>query len=138
MVVSPDKPRTLKNLATAVAGESRACLRHQHFAKIAAVAGYDDISQAVRLAVASGIERIHMALDFRWQVDRPPFDVALESMGRDPDMLFHRTIAQFERRYLLMARMARDEGFEEIARWFEMAAMMERSRVALFQRMLAS
>lgn len=137
MVVSPDKPRTLKNLATAIACESRACLRHQHLAKIAAVAGYDDISQALRLAVASGIERTHTALDFRWQLDRPPFGVALESMRGDPDLLFHRNIAQFERSYLLMARVARDEGFEEIARWFEMAAMMERSRVALFQRMLA-
>lgn len=133
----PGDSQILKNLATAIACESRLYLRYQHLARIAAVAGCDDLSQALRLAVASGIERTQCVLDFRWKVDRPTSRVALDSMRGDPQSMFERNAAQFERRYLSIAQAARRDGFDEIAEWFEMAATVERSRIALFRRMLA-
>jgi rubrerythrin len=137
MVVPDETRRTSNNLKAAVLCESAAYLRYQHLAGVAAVAGRDDHSQALRLAVAAGLERTRCLLDFLREVEEPPVGVALVVLRGELPVMLCRTLAQLDRRYGATARAARDDGLDAVAQWFETAVTTEQSRAEVLRRLLA-
>jgi rubrerythrin len=137
LVMFPFDSKTGENLTEAFGRESQASHRFLYFAKVAKATGHDDIAQALRLAVADGIDRARVMLEFLWEIDNPLSGPDLRSMGESLHLMLHRRKAEFSGVYWGMARTARDEGFDEVARWLEMLAKTERSRAEHFQRMLA-
>jgi rubrerythrin len=123
--------KTLENLKSAFASECQASNRFQAFAEQAAREGYRAIADAFRITAEteSGHARGH--LEFIW----PPAD-ADAAPASTPENLRAAIAAEtheYAEIYPGMARIARKEGFEEIADWFEALAKAESTHATRLQ-----
>ncbi|MCS4504022.1 Rubrerythrin [wastewater metagenome] len=128
--------RTHKNLCEAFAGESMANRRYLYFAQKADVEGHNDISAVFRSTAEGETGHAHGHLEFLEEVGDPATN---EPIG-DTDANLRSAIAgetyEYTDMYPGMARDARDEGFDEIADWFETLAKAERSHAGRFKKAL--
>jgi rubrerythrin len=128
--------KTEANLKEAFAGESQANRRYLYFAQKADVEGFNDVSAVFRSTAEGETGHAHGHLEFLETVGDP---VTGKPIGKTPDNL-RSAIAgetyEYTDMYPGMARVARQEGFEEIADWFETLAKAERSHAGRFQKAL--
>ena len=128
--------KTEANLKEAFAGESQANRRYLYFAQKADVEGFNDVSAVFRSTAEGETGHAHGHLEFLESVGDP---VTGKPIGKTPDNL-RSAIAgetyEYTDMYPGMARVARQEGFEEIADWFETLAKAERSHAGRFQKAL--
>lgn len=130
--------KTFENLKEAFAGESQANRRYLYFAQKADVEGYNDVSAVFRSTAEGETGHAHGHLEFMEAVGDPATG---KPIGKTSDNL-HAAIAGETHEYTDMypgfARTAREEGFDEIADWFETLAKAERSHAGRFQKALDS
>lgn len=130
--------KTHQNLKEAFAGESQANRRYLYFAKVADVEGYPEVASNFRETAEGETGHAHGHLDFLKQVGDPATDLP---MG-DTEMNLKAAIAgethEYTDMYPGMAKTARQEGFIEIADWFETLAKAEKSHAGRFAQMLKS
>src|SRR5918911_607522 len=107
--------KTEQNLKDAFAGESQANRRYLYFANKADVEGQNDVAALFRSTAEGETGHAHGHLDY--------LAVAGETH-------------EYTDMYPGMAKSARDEGFDEIADWFETLAKAERSHANRFQKAL--
>ena len=126
--------RTLQNLKDAFAGESMANRRYLYFARLADVEGQPDIAGLFRDTAEGETGHAHGHLDYLKKVGDPATG---EPLG-DTSLNLKASIAgetyEYTQMYPGFARTAREEGFEDIAEWFETLARAERSHAGRFQR----
>ena len=127
---------TEQNLKDAFAGESQANRRYLNFAAKADVEGYNDVSAVFRSTGEGETGHAHGHLNYLEETGDPATGLPI---GRTSDNL-RAAIAgetyEYTDMYPGMAKTARDEGFEEIADWFETLAKAERSHANRFQQAL--
>ena len=127
---------TEQNLKDAFAGESQANRRYLYFAAKADVEGYNDVSAVFRSTGEGETGHAHGHLNYLEETGDPATGLPI---GRTSDNL-RAAIAgetyEYTDMYHGMAKTARDEGFEEIADWFETLAKAERSHANRFQQAL--
>jgi rubrerythrin len=130
--------KTQANLAAAFAGESQANRRYLYFAKVADIEGYPDVAGLFRDTADGETGHAHGHLDYLRKVGDPATGLPI---GDVPEML-KAAIAgethEYTDMYPGMAKAAREEGFDEIADWFETLAKAERSHAGRFQKGLDS
>jgi rubrerythrin len=130
--------KTLENLKAAFAGESQANRRYLYFAQKADVEGYNDVAAVFRSTAEGETGHAHGHLGFLEEVGDPATG---EPIGTTPQNL-KAAIAgethEYTDMYPGMARAARQEGFTEIAEWFETLAKAEKSHAGRFQKALAA
>ena len=130
--------KTHQNLKEAFAGASQANRRYLYFAKVADVEGYPEVASNFRETAEGETGHAHGHLDFLKQVGDPATDLP---MG-DTEMNLKAAIAgethEYTDMYPGMAKTARQEGFIEIADWFETLAKAEKSHAGRFAQMLKS
>jgi rubrerythrin len=128
--------RTEENLKAAFAGESMANRRYLYFAQKADIEGFNDVSAVFRSTAEGETGHAHGHLEYLEEVGDP---VTGTPIGATPDNL-RAAIAgethEYTDMYPGMARTAREEGFEEIAEWFETLAKAEKSHAGRFQKAL--
>ena len=128
--------KTHHNLKEAFAGESRANRRYLYFAKAADIEGYPEVSGLFRDTAEGETGHAHGHLDYLKAVGDPATDMAI----KDVEQMLASAVAgethEYTDMYPGMARTARDEGFPEIADWFETLAKAERSHAGKFQKAL--
>ncbi len=128
--------KTAKNLADAFAGESQANRRYLYFAAKADVEGAPDVAAVFRSTAEGETGHAHGHLEYLEAVGDP---ASGKPIGGTEDNL-RASIAgethEYTDMYPGMAKTARDEGFDEIADWFETLAKAERSHAGKFQRTL--
>ena len=128
--------RTHQNLKDAFAGESMANRRYLYFAQKADVEGYNDVSAVFRSTAEGETGHAHGHLEYLEAVGDPATG---EPIG-DTSLNLKASIAgethEYTDMYPGMARTARQEGFEEIADWFETLAKAEKSHAGRFQKAL--
>ena len=128
--------QTEQNLKDAFAGESQANRRYLYFAAKADVEGYNDVSAVYRSTGEGETGHAHRHLNYLEETGDPATGLPI---GRTSDNL-RAAIAgetyEYTDMYPGMAKTARDEGFEEIADWFETLAKAERSHANRFQQAL--
>ena len=128
--------KTEDNLKAAFAGESQANRRYLYFAQKADVEGYNDVASVFRSTAEGETGHAHGHLEYLEECGDPATGLP---MGKT-DLNLKASIAGETPEYTDMspgmARSARDEGFEEIADWFETLAKAERSHAGRFQRAL--
>ncbi|MEJ7598360.1 MAG: rubrerythrin family protein [Kofleriaceae bacterium] len=126
--------KTHSNLKDAFAGESQANRRYLYFAKVADVEGQPDIAGLFRDTAEGETGHAHGHLDYLKRVGDPATG---EPIG-DTDKNLKASIAgetyEYTQMYPGFAKTAREEGFEEIAEWFETLARAERSHAGRFQK----
>jgi rubrerythrin len=128
--------KTHDNLKAAFAGESQANRRYLYFAKVADVEGQPEIAGLFRDTAEGETGHAHGHLEYLESVGDPATGLPI---GRSRDNL-KAAIAgethEYTDMYPGMAKGARDEGFDEIADWFETLAKAERSHANRFQKAL--
>ena len=128
--------KTLQNLKDAFSGESQANRRYLYFAQKADVEGYNDVAAVFRSTAEGETGHAHGHLEYMEEVGDPATG---EKIGSTDDNL-RSAIAgethEYTDMYPGMARTAREEGFDEIADWFETLAKAERSHANRYQKAL--
>ncbi len=128
--------RTEQNLKDAFAGESQANRRYLYFAQKADVEGYNDVAAVFRSTAEGETGHAHGHLEYLEETGDPATG---ERIGTTSDNLKAAVAGEtheYTDMYPGMARTAREEGFEEIADWFETLAKAERSHAGRFTRAL--
>ena len=129
--------KTEGNLKAAFAGESQANRRYLYFAQKADVEGYNDVAAVFRSTAEGETGHAHGHLEFLEVSGDPATGLpigATDSQPRRPRSRARRTNTPTCIR--AWPRTAREEGFDEIADWFETLAKAEKSHAGRFQKAL--
>ena len=128
--------KTHGNLKAAFAGESQANRRYLYFAKIADVEGHPDIAGLFRDTAEGETGHAHGHLDYLKRVGDPATGLPIGDSEKNLAAAVAGETHEYTDMYPGMAKAARDEGFDEIADWFETLAKAERSHANRFQKAL--
>ena len=128
--------KTHGNLKDAFAGESQANRRYLYFAKVADVEGYPEVASNFRETAEGETGHAHGHLDYLKQVGDPATGLPLGDTTLNLKAAIEGETHEYTDMYPGMARTAREEGFEEIAEWFETLAKAEKSHAGRFQKAL--
>jgi len=130
--------KTHQNLKDAFAGESQANRRYLYFAKIADVEGYPEVAGNFRETAEGETGHAHGHLDYLKAVGDPATDLPMGPTEDNLKAAIAGETHEYTDMYPGMAKSARDEGFSEIADWFETLAKAEKSHAGRFSQMLKS
>src|SRR5512136_1647492 len=130
--------KTLENLKAAFAGESQANRRYLYFAKQADVEGYPDVAGLFRDTAEGETGHAHGHLDYLKLVGDPATDLPIGDTVENLKAAIAGETHEYTDMYPGMAKTAREEGFGEIADWFETLAKAEKSHAGRFAQMLKS
>jgi rubrerythrin len=130
--------KTHDNLKHAFAGESQANRRYEYFAKVADVEGQPDVAGLFRDTAAGETGHAHGHLDYLKQVGDPATGLPIGSTEKNLAAAVHGETEEYQTMYPGFAKTAREEGFEDIADWFETLARAERAHASRFQKALDS
>ena len=130
--------KTHENLKAAFAGESQANRRYLYFAKVADVEGYPEIASNFRETAEGETGHAHGHLDFLKVVGDPATGLGIGDTSANLKAAIAGETHEYTDMYPGMAKTAREEGFVEIADWFETLAKAEKSHAGRFQKLLDS
>ena len=128
--------QTFENLKEAFAGESQANRRYLYFAQKADVEGYNDVAAVFRSTAEGETGHAHGHLEYLEQVGDPATGLPFGETKANLKSAIAGETHEYTDMYPGMAKAARQEGFEEIADWFETLAKAERSHANRFQKSL--
>ena len=128
--------KTETNLKDAFAGESQANRRYLYFAQKADVEGYNDVSAVFRSTAEGETGHAHGHLEFLEKVGDPATGLPIGMTSDNLKAAIAGETHEYTDMYPGMAKTARDEGFQEIADWFETLAKAEKSHAGRFQKAL--
>src|SRR6202140_458702 len=126
--------KTHENLKAAFAGESQANRRYLYFPKEADVEGRPDIAGLFRDTAEGETGHAHGHLDYLKEIGDPATG---EPIG---DTLLNLSAAvagetyEYTQMYPGFAKAAREEGYTDIAEWFETLAKAEKSHAGRFAK----
>ena len=129
---------TLQNLKDAFAGESQANRRYLYFAAKADVEGENDVAAVFRSTAEGETGHAHGHLEYMETVGDPATGLPIGSTDNNLRAAVAGETHEYTDMYPGMAKTAREEGFEEIADWFETLAKAEKSHAGKFQKTLES
>jgi len=130
--------KTHANLKAAFAGESQANRRYLYFAKVADVEGYPEVAGNFRETAEGETGHAHGHLDYLKRVGDPATDLPIGATDANLKSAVAGETHEYTDMYPGMAKTAREEGFAEIADWFETLAKAEKSHAGRFSQMLKS
>ena len=126
--------KTHENLKRAFAVESQANRRYLYFARVADIEGYAEIGGLFRDTSEAETGHAFGHMDFLKSVGDPATEVPFGSTRANLQSAIEGETYEYTQMYPGMARIARDEGFPEIAEWFETLAKAERSHATRFAK----
>ena len=130
--------KTHQNLKDAFAGESQANRRYLYFAKQADVEGYPEVASNFRETAEGETGHAHGHLDYIKEVGDPATGLPIGDSTDNLKAAVAGETDEYTDMYPGMAKTAREEGFTEIADWFETLAKAEKSHAGRFQQILES
>jgi rubrerythrin len=128
--------KTEGNLKDAFAGESQANRRYLYFAQKADVEGFNDVAVVFRSTAEGETGHAHGHLEFLEAVGDPATGLPIGETSNNLKAAIAGETHEYTDMYPGMARTARQEGFSEIADWFETLAKAEKSHAGRFQKAL--
>lgn len=130
--------KTEENLKAAFAGESQANRRYLYFASKADVEGQNDVAAVFRSTAEGETGHAHGHLEYLETSGDPATGMPFGSTRANLETAIAGETHEYTDMYPGMAKTARDEGFDEIAEWFETLGKAERSHANRFQKALDS
>ena len=128
--------KTWENLKEAFAGESQANRRYLYFAQKADVEGFNDVAAVFRSTAEGETGHAHGHLEYLEQCGDPATGMSFGPTADNLKTAIAGETHEYTDMYPGMAKAARDEGFTEIADWFETLAKAERSHANRFKKAL--
>lgn len=126
--------KTIDNLKHAFAGESQANRRYLYFARRADIEGYPDIGGLFRDTSEAETGHAFGHLDFIKEVGDPATGEPIGDTERNLKAAVAGETYEYTEMYPGFAKTARDEGFDEVAEWFETLARAEKSHAGRFSQ----
>lgn len=126
--------KTFENLKEGFAGESQANRRYLYFARQADIEGYPDVSGVFRDTAEGETGHAFGHLEFLAEVGDPATGKPIGDSKLNLQAAVAGETYEYSEMYPGFARMAREEGFDEIAEWFETLARAEKSHAGRFQK----
>jgi len=127
--------KTEQNLKDAFAWESQVNRRYLYFAAKADIEGRSDVAALFRSTAEGETGHAHGHLEFLEQGSGDPATgLPIGSSRQNLASAMASEARESAEIYPEMARVARAEGFNDVADWFEMLAKAERSHANRFQR----
>lgn len=126
--------KTLDNLKHAFAGESQANRRYLYFARRADIEGYPDVGGLFRDTSEAETGHAFGHLDFIKEVGDPATGKPIGDTAKNLEAAVAGETYEYTEMYPGFAKTARDEGFVEIAEWFETLARAEKSHAGRFTK----
>jgi rubrerythrin len=136
--MSLEGSKTHENLKEAFAAESQANRRYLWFAQKADIEGYPDVSALFRSVAEGETGHAHGHLEFLAEIGDP---ITGEPIGDTADNLRSAVAGEtyeYTQMYPGFAKTARDEGFAEVADWFETLVRAEKGHADRLQQGLDS
>jgi rubrerythrin len=130
--------KTHQNLKEAFAGESQANRRYLYFARRADIEGYPDVGGLFRDTSEAETGHAFGHLDFLKEVGDPATGEPIGATDQNLKAAIAGETYEFTEMYPGFAKTAREEGFEEVAEWFETLAKAEKSHAGRFTKGLQS
>jgi len=130
--------KTHDNLKHAFGGESQANRRYLYFAKIADVEGYPEIAGNFRDTAEGETGHAHGHMDYLKRAGDPATNQPFGDTVLNLKSAIAGETYEYTEMYPGMAKTARQEGFPEIADWFETLAKAEKSHAGRFEKLLKS
>jgi rubrerythrin len=130
--------KTHDNLKHAFAGESQANRRYLYFARRADIEGYPDIGGLFRDTSEAETGHAFGHLDFIKEVGDPATGEPIGDTEKNLKAAVAGETYEYTEMYPGFAKTAREEGFDEVAEWFETLARAERSHAGRFSQGLNS
>jgi rubrerythrin len=127
---------TEQNLKDAFAGEIQAIRRYLQFAQKADVEGLSDVAAVFRSTAEGDTEHVHGHLEYLEEVGNPATGKLIGLTGDNLKAAIASETHEYTDMFPGMARAARQEGFDEIADWFETLAKAGKSHAGRFQKAL--
>ena len=127
---------TEQNLKKAFAGESQASRHYLYFAQKADVEGFNDVAAVFRSTAEGETGHAHGHLEYLEEMGDLATGKPIGSTGDNLKAAIASETHEYTDVYPGMARVARQEGFDEIADWFETLAKAERSHAGKFTKTL--
>ncbi len=126
--------KTHDNLKDAFAGESQANRRYLYFAQKADVEGYPDVAALFRSVAEGETGHAFGHFDHMAEIGDPATGVPVGATTDNLKSAIEGETYEYSQMYPGFAKTARDEGFGEIAEWFEILARAERSHAGRFAK----
>jgi len=132
--------KTEQALKDAFAGESKANRRYLYFANEADIQGAPDVANVFRNTAEgeTGHAHGHMEYLIEGGSGDPETGLPAKSVEEALESAISGETHEYTDMYPGMAKTARDEGYNEIADWFETLAKAERSHANKFTKTLAA
>ena len=128
--------KTQENLKAAFGIESQANRRYLYFAQKADIEGYNDVSAVFRSTAEGETGHAHGHLEYLEKCGDPATGLPFGETKLNLKTAIAGETHEYTDMYPGMAKAARDEGFEEVADWFETLAKAERSHANRFTKAL--
>ncbi|HTI95761.1 MAG TPA: rubrerythrin family protein [Rudaea sp.] len=128
--------KTEQSLKDAFGGESMANRRYLYFAQKADVEGYNDVSAVFRSTAEGETGHAHGHLEYLEQCGDPATGLPFGDTKANLKSAIAGETHEYTDMYPGMAKTAREEGFGEVADWFETLAKAERSHANRFTKAL--
>jgi rubrerythrin len=127
---------TEQNLKDAFAGESQANCRYLYFAQKADVEGLNDVAAVFRSTAEGETGHAHGHLEYLEEVGDPATGKPIGPAGDILKAAIASETREYIDMYAGMARVARQEGVDELADWFETLAKAGKWPVGRFRKVL--
>ena len=130
--------KTEQSLKEAFAGESQANRRYLYFANQADIAGANDVAAVFRSTAEGETGHAHGHIEYLIEggAGEPGTGMPAKTVAEALQAAIAGETHEYTDMYPGMAKTARDEGFDEIADWFETLAKAERSHANKFTKTL--
>ncbi len=126
--------KTLRNLKEGFAGESQANRRYLYFARQADIEGYPDVAGVFRDTAEGETGHAFGHFEFMKEIGDPATGKPVGDTRLNLQAAIAGETYEYTEMYPGFARTAREEGFDEIAEWFETLARAEKSHAGRFQK----
>ncbi|KXJ55657.1 MAG: rubrerythrin [Thalassospira sp. Nap_22] len=128
--------RTEANLRAAFAAEAQTNRRYLYFAQQADIEGYTEAAELFRTAAEAETGHAFGHLEFLETAGDPLNGKELGTTRLNLEAAVAQEKDEAETAYPEMARIAREEGLEDIAAWFESLARVEAAHADRIERLL--
>lgn len=128
--------KTEQSLKDAFACEAQANRRYLYFANKADMEGQSDVAALFRSTAEGETGHAHGHMEFLEQAGDPVTGMPIGSTRDNLASAAAGETSEHAEMYPNMANIAREEGFNEIADWFDTLAKAERSHATRYQKAL--
>jgi len=127
--------RTIANLRRAFAGEAAFVFRYLYCAALADYEGFDEHSILFKEIAEGGTTSVHGCFDLFALVRDEESGLSVGSTPKNLERLLQEESDLSGRAYPEMAGVARQEGFSDIASWFDTLEKLKRSHARKLKRL---